>query len=400
MRPNFKDMKILFSATENLNEIKALPAKRIFDEDICSFLNILANLIRKDSEAKRYPDIVTFGFFCRKANIEKLKKTYDEDFRIGRGLSFHIAPSNVPINFAYSMVSGLLAGNSCIVRVSSKNFEQTNIICRLMNEAIEISHSNIGKYITIIQYKRNQEINDYLSSLADIRVIWGGDNTIASLRKSTIPARCVEVTFADRYSLCVLYASDILKLSNWKAIAQNFYNDTYLYDQNACTSPRLMYWIGEDGEISEAQTLFWDNIYEFTKDKYKIEPVIAVDKLTTDYRMAIEYENIKLGKEYRNLIHRIHLNLLIENISDFVCPGGSFLEYRSKDLDALKAIVNKKYQTVSYLGGNGEKIAEWVKENGLIGIDRVVPMGKTTDFALTWDGYNLIETMSRKILWI
>ena len=39
-----------------------------------------------------------------------LKKEYkkDESLRLGRGIIFHIAPSNVPINFAYSLVAGLL----------------------------------------------------------------------------------------------------------------------------------------------------------------------------------------------------------------------------------------------------------------------------------------------------
>ena len=36
-------------------------------------------------------------------------------------------------------------------------------------------------------------------------------------------------------------------------------------------------------------------------------------------------------------------------------------------------------------------------ENGLTGVDRIVPVGHTMDFALTWDGYDLIQTLSRKI---
>lgn len=397
MQLNFKEVKVLFSSAENLDEIKKLSAKKIFDENICFFLNELSTLIRKDPEAKRHPDILTFGFFCRKSNVEKLKQIYYQDHRIGRGLSFHIAPSNVPINFAYSMVAGLLAGNSCVVRVSTKEFEQTSILCRLIKKAVENSNSDAGKYISIIQYERNKKINDYLSSLADVRVVWGGDSTISSLRESTIPARCVEVTFADRYSICVLYANELLKISNWNSIAQGFYNDTYLYDQNACSSPRLMYWIGQEKEILEAKRLFWDSIYEYTKEKYKVQSVIAVDKLTTDYRAAIELDDIRIEKKHKNLIHRIHLEHLVENLPDFVCPGGSFLEYDSENLNDLIAIINKKYQTISYLGGNGNDIAEWVEKNGLSGIDRIVPMGKTADFTLTWDGYNLIETMSRYV---
>ena len=50
---------------------------------------------------------------------------------IGRGLAYHIAPSNIPINFAYSLVFGLLSGNTNIVRLSSKNFIQIKLLCDL-----------------------------------------------------------------------------------------------------------------------------------------------------------------------------------------------------------------------------------------------------------------------------
>ena len=31
------------------------------------------------------------------------------------------------------------------------------------------------------------------------------------------------------------------------------------------------------------------------------------------------------------------------------------------------------------------------------GVDRIVPIGRTMDFALVWDGVDLIRTMSRAI---
>lgn len=40
----------------------------------------------------------------------------------GRGVAFHIAPSNVAVNFAFSLAAGLLTGNANIVRLSSKPF--------------------------------------------------------------------------------------------------------------------------------------------------------------------------------------------------------------------------------------------------------------------------------------
>lgn len=52
----------------------------------------------KDREAKAYPDVITFAYFCRKAHLARLEEEYAGrlDGRLGRGVVFHIAPSNVP----------------------------------------------------------------------------------------------------------------------------------------------------------------------------------------------------------------------------------------------------------------------------------------------------------------
>ena len=34
------------------------------------------------------------------------------------------------------------------------------------------------------------------------------------------------------------------------------------------------------------------------------------------------------------------------------------------------------------------------------GIDRVVPLGRTLDFSLNWDGYDLIYSMSRVLTYL
>jgi hypothetical protein len=38
-----------------------------------------------------------------------------------------------------------------------------------------------------------------------------------------------------------------------------------------------------------------------------------------------------------------------------------------------------------------------LEETRPVGIDRIVPMGKAMDFALIWDGYDLIRQMSRRV---
>ena len=54
-------------------------------------------------------------------------------------------------------------------------------------------------------------------------------------------------------------------------------------------------------------------------------------------------------------------------------------------------------QTVTYFGLNKKQIKSFLLKNNLFGIDRVVPIGKGLDINPIWDGYNVIESLSRII---
>lgn len=383
---------------KQLDELKKLPVLKIFDKRVCEFLHKLSLLIMSDSEAKNYADIISFGFFIRKANIEKLKKDYKDSLhnRMGRGLSFHIAPSNVPINFAYSLVAGLLSGNASVIRVSSKFFKQTEILCRLLENLR--SQYEMTQYIKIIQYSHSKEITDKLSSLADVRVIWGGDTTINNIRQSPIAPRCVELCFADRYSISVIDSKALLKLneSELQTLAGHFYNDTYLYDQNACSSPRLIFWLNKD-YANEARNRFWHYVWLNIKDRYELESIVAIDKLITQCDVALNIDNVKIEPTHDNLISRIYVPLLDEKVENYTCACGSFIESSGDCIKEVLRIVSKRFQTLTYFGVDSQMILEEIATLGILGIDRIVPIGKSSDFSLIWDGYDIIDTMSRVI---
>ena len=58
-------------------------------------------------------------------------------------------------------------------------------------------------------------------------------------------------------------------------------------------------------------------------------------------------------------------------------------------------IIKNKYQTLAYYGYDREMWKDFVLKNRMIGVDRIVPIGETTAFSLTWDGYNLIDQLTR-----
>ena len=104
-----------------------------FDKDICDFLSDSSKNLVNNSEAKKHTDLVSLSFWCRKKNLYRMQQELNENkLRLGKGLAYHITPSNVPTNFFYSLIFGLLSGNSNLVKVPSKNFHQISIICSVL----------------------------------------------------------------------------------------------------------------------------------------------------------------------------------------------------------------------------------------------------------------------------
>lgn len=395
---DISDVNVLFPAKINWEEFEDYKPLEPFADKVVEFLSALSASLLKDRKSRLYPDVITFAFFCRKANLKKLKEQYTGDsLRLGRGIVLHIGPSNVPINFAYSLVAGLLAGNYNVVRCSSKDFPQVDIVVKHLAVASE-SVPAVGKRIAVVKYGHESQANDYFSSIAQIRVIWGGDETIYRLRQSKTPARCFDIAFADRYSFAVINADQLVSEKNMSRLAENFYNDTYLFDQNACSAPHLVVWLGSVENKKKAKEAFWSAVHrEVRKKRYSFQPLMAVDKLTAFYHQS-QAMNIKsvLGED--NLIVRVQLQHLCTSIDDYRCTCGYFSEYDALDLAEVVPIVKYKYQTMAVYGIDKSTLSDFVLNNHLIGIDRIVPFGETTSFSLTWDGYDLINSLSRNII--
>lgn len=366
---------------------------------LCEFLNNLSSELRSCKEAAEYPDIMAFAFWCRKANIAKLKSDFkDRKARLGLGLVFHITPSNVPVNFAFSFAFGLLSGNANIVRVPSRRFKQIDIICSCLNRLFDYDeYSEIKAMTAFVRYEQNDEITGIFSANCNARIIWGGDETIRNIRKLPIPERGVEIAFSDRYSFCVIDAPSVIKLeeAGLSRLAESFYNDTYLMDQNACSSPHLIVWQGEEKEAAKER--FWTAVNRTVAERYRLGVVNAVDKYTLLCHNAIELNNISCFKKHSNHLYRIAIDRLSDNMDALRGKYGYFYEYDTDDINSIAHIINTKYQTLTYFGVDKSQLHDFVVKNRLSGIDRIVPIGRALDIGVIWDGYDIVGSLSRII---
>lgn len=380
-------------------EIKAVQPLVPYSDTVCGFLEEFSRRLRKDREAAAYPDLMTLAFFCRKANIQKLKEAFpDTGTRLGRGLVFHIAPSNIPVNFMFSYIFGLLSGNANVVRVSSKPFAQVDIICRILNQMFtEEGFQDILARTAMITYERSREVNDYYSARCDGRVIWGGDQTITELRQSPIRPRCVEIVFADRFSFGVIDSRSVAEASEEEVcrLAEQFYNDTYLMDQNACSTPHLILW-KRSGKLEEAKRRFWDHVFQASQ-KYDLADIKVSDKYVMLNEYAMERQDISGIYTYENLLYVIGLEQIPEDITSLRGKFGLFFECEIDCVQEALDHMDERVQTCAYYGVEREEIIKALLENPPKGIDRIVPFGSTLDIGVIWDGYDIIGQLSRII---
>ena len=86
----------------------------------------------------------------------------------------------------------------------------------------------------------------------------------------------------------------------------------------------------------------------------------------------------------------------IENLQ---CHFGTFVEINIEKLDEIKKIVTKKFQTITTYGVDHNVFRKVNnKAHGIIGIDRIVPVGAAFEMGPIWDGYDnlfLIRIVSK-----
>ena len=377
-----------------LSQMAQVPAMPVYSEQVVDFFSKLSIKLLKDKRTKKYPDILSYAFWIRRSSLEQEREKHlSWKDRIGRGVTFHIAPSNVPVNFVVSMTSAMLAGNACVIRISNKEFPQVGIVCDNIKQLLEDEFYDLKQYICIVRYEHNDDINQVISEMCDVRIIWGGNNTISQIRKTTLPPRSIEMAFADRYSIAVIDADFYLE-QDLEKVAKDFYTDTYYSDQNACSSPRMVIWLGE--KKYEARKKFWSKLEEIVMNEYEMKPIQAVDKFESFCVLAANMEGVKLVGE-NNIVQRVEVPQLTPKIMEYKNGGGYFFEYEANELEEIVPMLSKSCQTIAYLGVEKERIQNIVRINGVRGVDRIMPVGKTMELQFVWDGYDMIETMSRVI---
>lgn len=181
------------------------------------------------------------------------------------GLLVHVTPSNAWTVPFLSGVEGLLSGNVNFLKLSSSDSDFTLKLIEKLNELA--THSTVKDRMIAqkISSKDTAQIQHWLNH-ADGVVAWGGEETIASLKKMT-PAHARFIDWGHKISFSYFTQKGITAAA-LEALAIEVCSS----DQQACSAPQVVYL--ENATVSELE-LFAQKIAQAFERKSPLFPALV-----------------------------------------------------------------------------------------------------------------------------
>jgi hypothetical protein len=397
------------SLSDLLQSMRAAPAWQPFDFRAVEFVKRFSQKLLTAAGIRQHPELAALGHWFRGANLHQLAQKYPNDtgdaLVLGRGLAFHVAPSNVDSVFMYSWLLSLLAGNVNVVRVSQKaSAAQTFLITVLGQTLAEEVGAPVRGRIVLLTYPHDDAITGALSEACQLRVVWGGDATVRKMRAVPLRPTATEICFPDRFSACAIEAEALLALDEpaLAQLASRFYNDAFWFAQQACSSPRLVAWVGSTARIDAARARFWPALeHELVRRQPENSEAMSMTRVAASF----EYAGAALARPDGavGLVSGQPLRLTLERplneaVKALHCGNGLFLELRLPELLELAAQLSDKEQTLAVHGFTRVQLQALALALPARAVDRIAPIGEALSFAPVWDGQDLISVFSRRLI--
>jgi hypothetical protein len=395
------------SLTDALARSSALPAWAPFDPRAVAFVGKFSQKLLTHPRIREYPELAALAHWFRPARLRDLGQRFrePEDAVVrGRGLVFHLAPANVDSVAMYSWLIAFLAGNVNWVRVSQKPSAQLDFILTVLQQTLDdnvVGEAVMGR-VVLFTYAHDEAVTQAISAAAMCRVVWGGDATVAAIRAIPLRPSATELCFPDRFSAAAISARAVLAMDEAALSSQaaGFYNDAFWFGQQACSSPRLLAWVGNAADSAQAQQRFWAAVQAHVDGKQpEITAAMHMDRLGAAFDMAAK----ELAHPASHSITGAHpLRLDMEKplhavVKELHCGNGLFLEQRLDHLHDLAPQLTDKEQTLAVLGFERAALLDFVDRLPARAIDRIVPFGEALSFSPVWDGVDLFAAFTRQI---
>jgi hypothetical protein len=368
-----------------------------FSDVRISYVEELSSVLADLSRTYRDSELMSFSRYLKHLRSKTNYYSIPNFIRKGIGLVIHITPNNVPLGFAYSFIWGLITGNSNIVKTPNQSREQS----ALFFEGLKLVHQN-PKFRILSQQNVFTNIHSTdarftsIIKACDAKVVWGSNvtiDTIASVQKSVYTR---SITFPDRISVCVMSLHVYSTLSQDKKISlvKKFVRDFQSFNQLACSSPWVLYWLGSDrpDQSREITDEFWEHV---SKELESIPDLLTgLGALRVAKLAKISAQQSVSFKKVTHLKHVTILDVESLVMSEIDAGYGIFYQKNCDCLDSIFLDLGDRVQTMTYFGINVNELEHALKSSTSAVPRRIVPIGTALEFEWIWDGRDAMSELT------
>jgi phenylacetate-CoA ligase len=371
--------------------LKNLPEISGFSNEMCEIgISVLSEILSKENILKRlngefedynYLD----GFFQdKRVELKKLIKPH--------GIVFHIAPANVFLGIADSIVMAFITKNASLVKLSSRD----TFFPLFFKDALNKVDKN-GIVTSCLEFVNAGHDNDILSECcknSDAILFWGGKEA-EEYYKSITPNGIKFIANGPRYSIALI-EEKAMDEADYDGLAK----DIVFWEQQACSSPQVVFVLGDELKIcSNLKKALQKKISKLSYGEISIDEKIEILKIREYHRMEALINGINWPSEFINKDFSL-LPLINDGIKPSPLHRTVFIKKISSINEFLK--ITKEYtpflQTLGLriIADNKKKLSDKINTTGF---SRVVPLGKMSEglFGAPHDGHYLLHELIRYI---
>ena len=340
-----------------------------------------------------------FGFWIRRGAVRKLAVGFQgrlpaQTSARARGLVFHLPPQNVETVFLYSWTLSYLAGNANVTRLPQELSETMRNVCSLFLDELQA----VGDATQLfIHYPSTSDLGALISKCSDARVVWGGDAKVAAFAPLPLRNGGKSIWFGDRSSFSVLKGAALQELNDEgrSALARRLFNDIFVFDQMACSSPHVLYVVGDEGIHRPA-------VEPLLKSLAHLATVSGQTSATGHFmrKMVAAHRAAAIGAasaiEWRDASLTSVVSSASGRPADRIGGGFLWIVYISSTRD-LSTLATERDQTVTHFGFKPEEVGDLTEVVAQSGISRFAPVGSALDFDFVWDGYDISFELTRLV---
>ena len=312
------------------------------------------------------------------------------------GVVGHWPAGNVEIQPILSMTCGLLGGNAALVRIPSGLVDLTQ---RLMEKLVQ---SDPGELLTqrifMAGFEHDRkDLQEAMAQAVDGAMIWGGEEAVSQIRALPFPNWARVAVFGPRISVAAMDAGAWDDPDEQVAWCRRIARDVWQFDQQACSSPQVLFLEKGTGQSTGQFLLFLQRAFETENQAHPRRTIPGA--LTSAICHARASWLLKDTAHQAVFPKGPDWTLLFGSGSDLPQPiqGKTLMVLEVDDLSDAVSKFDGNVQTLGLGMADSENERKLALLAGKRGVDRIVKLGRMHVFVPPWDGVDLIRPMVRMV---